>query len=88
MFTFVCDWANRRISVRDQKFIIVVQAETHREAVVKAAHAALTRYPDVAYYESPRTFWEGEFGAVRVAEFRGDVTGSIIDREEYDLITT
>ncbi|MDX2290664.1 MULTISPECIES: hypothetical protein [Streptomyces] len=86
-FTFLCDWANPEIATRDTKFVVVVQAESHRQAVIKAASAALARYPDIAEFESPRTFWEGEFGAKRVAEFRGDVSGSLIDREDYDHIT-
>ncbi|MEU7032013.1 hypothetical protein AB0A60_35610 [Streptomyces sp. NPDC046275] len=85
-FTYICEWTDKKVSLYDTRFAIVVNAESEKEAAEKGARAALTHYPAVADYESHRTFWHGEFGATRIAEFRGDVTGNLIDRAAFDII--
>ncbi|ORT54183.1 hypothetical protein [Streptomyces sp. CB03238] len=85
-YTFVCDWADYMTSLIDNRFVIVVEAEDYRKAEEKAARAALDYYPDVAEFESVKTFWGGDRGAVRVAEFYGDTSGDLVDRDCYDII--
>ncbi|MEV0453549.1 hypothetical protein [Streptomyces sp. NPDC050600] len=85
-YTFICDWTDKSISLYDTRFVVVAEAETEKGAAENAARAALAHYTEVAEYESHRTFWNGEFGAIRIAEFQGDITGSLIDRTTYDII--
>ncbi|MFB7032193.1 MULTISPECIES: hypothetical protein [unclassified Streptomyces] len=87
-YTLLCNWTNKEISLRDSRFVIVVETENEKEIGEKAARAALEHYPDVAEHETHRTFWHGEFGATCIAEFVGDITGSLIDLTTYDVIRT
>ncbi|MFD8251318.1 hypothetical protein [Streptomyces werraensis] len=85
-YTFVCDWTDYMSTLLDDMFVVVVEAETYEEAERRAAEAALDYFPSLRDYESPKTFWGGERGAVRVAEFYGDVSANLVDRHAYDII--
>ncbi|MGW5679233.1 hypothetical protein ACWEV4_29835 [Streptomyces sp. NPDC003860] len=85
-YTLVCEWNNPTVEAVTDLFVIVTEAETHHEALKKAARIALARFPDAAEFESEKTFWGGCYGAERLAEFYGDVSGSLVDRDCYEII--
>ncbi|MFJ9703562.1 hypothetical protein [Streptomyces fradiae] len=85
-YTFLCDWTNHMNHVAGAMFAVVVQAETYPEAEQRAARAALEHFPSLQDYESASTFWGGDFGAVRVAEFYDDVSPNLIDKDRYEII--
>ncbi|MGW7433354.1 hypothetical protein ACWGIN_27915 [Streptomyces sp. NPDC054861] len=85
-YTFVCDWNNPVMTLIEDEFVIVVDAETHAEAIQKAAHAALAHFPNAAEYETAATFWTGEQGASRIIELYGDKANDIVDKALYTFI--
>ncbi|MFI5752422.1 hypothetical protein ACIBBE_42750 [Streptomyces sp. NPDC051644] len=85
-YTFICDWRSFEQKLLDDRFLIVTSGETFEEASKKAAEAALKHYPDLAEYETPDTFWEGDHGATQLAALYGDQSRSLVDATTYDVI--
>ncbi|MBO1332548.1 hypothetical protein [Streptomyces sp. VRA16 Mangrove soil] len=87
-YTFVCDWLNYMTQLTDCKFAVVTHGETYQQAVENAAKAVLDFFPNVAEYATPKSLWNTDNGVVRIAEFYGDVTASLVDLHAYDIIRT
>ncbi|MFI6874963.1 hypothetical protein ACIBL6_16165 [Streptomyces sp. NPDC050400] len=87
-YTFVCDWRNYMTQITDNKFVVVADGITYTEAVENAAKAILDFFPNVAEYTSPKNLWNHERGVVRLAEFYGNQSGYLVDRDTYDYIRT
>ncbi|GGO58782.1 hypothetical protein [Streptomyces lasiicapitis] len=85
-YTFICDWLNYMTQITDNKFVVVASGTTYEKAVENAAKAILDFFPNVAEYASPKTLWDHERGVIRLAEFYGNQSGNLVDRDTYDHI--
>ncbi|MFI1831297.1 hypothetical protein ACH41E_33360 [Streptomyces sp. NPDC020412] len=85
-YTFVGEWNNPTVEAITERFAVVIEAETHSEALKEAARLALAHFPEAAEFESEKTFWGGFYGAEKLIDFYGDATGSLVDRDCYEII--
>lgn len=85
-YTFVCDWRDYMTQITDNKFVVIADGFTYPEAIENAAKAILDHFPNVADYASPKTLWDHERGAIRLAEFYGNQSGYLIDPHTYHHI--
>lgn len=86
IYTLVCDWADITTSLTDDRFAVVVEADTYQQAQQKAARAVLTHFPDSTEFETEETLWESDTGAVTLLALYGDRTADLVDRSTYDII--
>ncbi|MEU6460110.1 hypothetical protein [Streptomyces sp. NPDC047065] len=85
LYTFICDFFAIDAQPLGQRFVIAARGLTFEKAKLRAAEAALIRYPELAETQTPATFWESEYGAVQLVALYGDHLTDIVDQSTYDI---